>query len=338
MTRDQIVKQFEKLVKPGDSENWAAGRAARNLPKGLDPKLMRRVFEKLLSEEFELQTFGGTLIDEYVPLAQEVLAKKKTVDAIFITNHEGARTPAGFRDTVKRLIALSTMTPKKKLANMKAAAKDPQWLSACQTTVAVKGAEAWLQLSVLAHDGSEESADIMLPLVHKALKEKDEELDFLVDLLDDRSLATPTMKPIFAALDGAQDDREKLAKVGDLAERLGGDRKGFKLSMSLQTGQQTAGQGKLSVAFWFFSKRKPEAELFGQRAHRGDWLRFVWEDGKTKENTAKFPPLKDLDGIPAWLAAVAKKYRSPWNWTPLYITTSLRGGARKKLLEWLQGK
>ena len=158
MTRDQILKLFEKVLKPGVDANDAAAREARNLPKGLDPRLIRRVLEKLLSEEFTLQTFGGTLRDEYVPVALAVLAKKKTCDGLFITHYAKAQTAAGFRAAVRTLIALTTLTTKKKIANLKAAAKDAQLVHAAQTTVAAKGMDAWIQLSVLAYDGSAESA------------------------------------------------------------------------------------------------------------------------------------------------------------------------------------
>lgn len=332
MKRDEVIKALTKVLKPGDDANWAANRAAKSLPRGLDPVFLRRVFDKLLSEEFSLQTFGTTLPDEYVPLAREVLAKKKTCEAIFLSNVALAERPQGFRDAVKSLIKLSTDAKAKRTAYLKEIASVPEYVSAAQATVAVKGMEAWLQLRILAFDGSVDSADIMLPLVVKALKEKGEDLDFLVDLLDDRARAKPAMQPMFTALEAAQGERAKVAKVGQLAHRFGGDGPTFNLRLGFESKQTVDFLPKLSVSFWFFSRNKPEAAVFGQR-QKG--LRFNWEDGKTKENTALFPKLQSLDELPRWMKAVAKKYRCTWNEKPLYLTTSLRGKARAGLMQWL---
>src|SRR5689334_19318251 len=100
MKREDVVKALTKALKPGDGANWQASRAARSLPRGLEPAFVRRVFAKLLSEDFNLHTFGTTLPDEYVPIAREVLAKKKTCDAVFLTNVALAEKPQGFRAAV----------------------------------------------------------------------------------------------------------------------------------------------------------------------------------------------------------------------------------------------
>jgi hypothetical protein len=334
MKRDDVVKALTKVLKPGDGANWQASRAAKSLPRGLDPAFLRRVFDKLLSEEFTVHTFGTTLPDEYVPLALEVLARKKTCDAVFLSNLPLAQRPKGFRDAVKALIKLGTDASAKRTTYLKEITAVPEYVSAAQATVAVKGMEAWLQLRVLAFDGSADSADILLPLVVKALKEKGEDLDFLVDLLDDRARAKSSMQPMFAALDEAQGARAKVAKVAQLAERFGGDGPSFNLRLGFESNQTVDYLAKLSVSFWFFARKKPEAAVFAERQPD---LRFSWEDGKTKENTAGFPKLRTLDELPAWMKAVAAKYRCTWNRTPLYLTTSLRGKARAGLLEWLLG-
>lgn len=332
MKRQDVVKALTEVLKPGTSANWRACRAAKSLPRGLEPAFLRRVFDKLLAEEFNLHTFGTTLPDEYVPLAREVLSNKKTCDALFLSNLTLAERPQGFRDAVKALIKLGTDASAKRTLYLKELAAVPEYVSAAQATVAVKGMDAWLQLRILAFDGSADSADIMLPLVVKALKEKGEDLDFLVDLLDDRARAKPAMQPMFAALDQAQRDRAKVAKVAQLAQRFGGDGPSFNLRLGFESTQTVDYLPKLSLSFSFFARSKPEATVFGQRETR---LRFVWEDGKMKENTALFPKLTSLDELPGWMKAVAKKYRCTWNETPLYLKTSLRGKARAGFLEWL---
>ncbi len=196
MKRDDVIKALTKVLKPGDGANWDASRAARSLPAGLDPVFLRRVFEKLLAEEFTLHTFGTTLTDEYVPLAREVLARKKTCDAIFMSNLALAERPQGFREAVKVLIKLGTDASAKRNMYLKEITTTPDYVSAAQATVAVKGMESWLQLRILAFDGSADSADILLPLAVKALKDKGEDLDFLVQLLDDRARdATDVCRP-----------------------------------------------------------------------------------------------------------------------------------------------
>jgi hypothetical protein len=123
-----------------------------------------------------------------------------------------------------------------------------------------------------------------------------------------------------------------VARVAQLAERFGGDGPTFSLQLGFESNQTVEYLAKLSVSFWFFARKKPQAAVFAQR-QKG--LRFNWEDGKTKENTAGFPKLSSLDELPAWMRAVATKYRCTWNRTPLYLTTSLRGKARAGFLEWL---
>lgn len=337
MKRDQLEKLFAKVLKPGTDSNWPALRAARQLPPGLDPAFVRKVFDKLLSEDSAIQTFGGTLTDEYVPIARAVLARKKTSEAIFLSHVSLASTPAGFRAAVKTLDQLGTQATRKKIAYARKIAAEPAYVSAAQTAVAAKGTEAWLQMIVLAYDGSAESADVLLPLVIKALAEKGEELDFFVQLLDDRSLVTATMKPIFDALDAAQNARAKLAKVGDLAERFGGERASFVLELGFESNEPRGGPAKLHASFSFFARRKPSAEVYGRVSSRMNELHFDWTDGKMGSNKAKFPRLESLDGIPAWMAAIAKKHRCTWNRTPQFLTSSLRGKARAALLDWLLG-
>lgn len=331
------MKVLTRVLKPGTAGNWDARRVARNLPRGLDPTFVRRVFDKLLSEDEAIQTFGRTLPDAYVPIARAVLAKKTSVDAVFLTHCALAAQPDGFRKAVGALLKLGTLTTKTKASHLKAIAAEPAYVSAAQTTVAVKGVDAWLMISLLAYDGSAESADILLPLVRQALAGGGENLDFFVQMLDDRAHATPTMQPLFAALDAAHDARSAIAKVGDLAERFGGKRADFTLKISFHTHQQFRGQGKLSVSCYLFARGKPEASVFGGRWHGENSLRFDWEDGKTKTNGAKFPTLKSLDEFPDWKKAVAKKFRCTWSPAPLYFGTSLRGKARAGLLAWLVG-
>ncbi len=142
------------------------------------------------------------------------------------------------------------------------------------------------------------------------------------------------MQPMFAALDLAQGERAKVAKVAQLAALFGGDGPTFKLQLSLESKQTVDYLAKLRVTFWLSARGTPEASVFGER-ERG--LRFNWEDGKTRENTAGFPKLQSIDEVPGWMKAVAKKYRCTWNEKPLYLKTSLRGKARAGLLEWLLG-
>jgi hypothetical protein len=271
-----------------------------------------------------------------VPIARAVLAKKKTCDALFLTNNPLTEKPAAFREAVKALINLGVDGQKRQVYLAKIAAV-PEYVSAAQATVAVKGLEAWLQLRVLSFDGSAESADIMLPLVVTALKTKGEDLDFLVDLLDDHARASPAMKPMFEALDGAQDARAKIAKVGELAERFGGDRASFQLRLGFESKELSNYLAKLTVSFWLFARKKPEASLFATRRQGEKQFRFVWEDGKHRENEGGFPKLASLDELPAWMKATAKKYRCTWDRSPRFFTTSLRGKSRAALLEWLLG-
>ena len=335
MKRAQVVEALSKVLKPGTGGSRDAARAARRLPRGLEPAFVRRVFEKLLGEDFALQIFGATLPDEYVKLARAVLAKKKTAAALFLTHVTSATAPAGFRDAVKTLIKLETLTPGTRAKHLKAIAAQPAFVTAAQTTVAVKGVDAWLLVPVLAYDGSPESADVLLPLVREAIARKGATLDFLAGLLDDRALASPAMRPIFAALDTARGQRAELSKVGDLADRFGAKRASFRIYLGFESNERVGGLAQLTVGLALSSLGKPEARIFGSRTQAAASLRFNWVDGKTVINEAGFPGLKTLDQIPRWLKAVADTHRCTWNRQPVHLTASVRGRARARLLEWL---
>ncbi|MFO0594983.1 MAG: hypothetical protein U0228_06755 [Myxococcaceae bacterium] len=331
MAHAEAQKKFEKELKRG---TWYGARAARTLPKNLDPAFVRRAFGTLLSEAENLHTFGSTLSDEYVPLALEVLKKKKTCEAVFFSSLPGTPSGPRFRELVKALVGLGFEPSSKRTALVNSLLKQGDVIAAAQATVAAKGLEAWLYLDLLVADGSAESADVLLPLWDRAQKKKGEDLTFLEAALQKGT--SPLMKAMLASATEAVDAYAKVSKVGDLAERFGGERKNFVFHVGFETVEQRHGDGQLTMSFWFDARSSPQASIFGTRATRTlNADRFRWEDGKTPENSARFPKLASLNALPAWLASVAKGARCRWNPEPRWIKSSLRGKARAGLLAWL---
>lgn len=84
-------------------------------------------------------------------------------------------------------------------------------------------------------------------------------------------------------------------------------------------------------------RNTPHVAVHGALGGLTDDLRFWWEDGVTRQNSAGLPRLKSLAGLPAWLRAVERHQRLRWNRTPLYFISSLRGAGRTRLVRWLFG-
>lgn len=336
MTRAQVVEALEAVLRPGTDANWQGARAARKLPKDLEPAFVRRVFAKLLEEDEAIRTFGATLSDAHVRIAREVLATQKTGDGVFLSNLSRTSEGAEFRRMIKALNGLGFEASSKRTALVKSLVAQPDVVAAAQATVAARGFDAWLFLDLLIADGSAESADVLMPLWQQALKKKGEELSVLTSMLEEGT--SPAMRAMLGAATSAIDARAAISRVGELAERFGGKRADFVFHLGLQTVEQAHGDGRLTMSFWFGSRASPQAEVFGTRATRTlNAQRFKWADGKMLENEARFPTLASLDELPGWLARVAKDARCSWNPQPRWVKSSLRGKARAGLIAWLLG-
>jgi hypothetical protein len=217
-------------------------------------------------------------------------------------------------------------------------AKSSRGLEAAQAVVGARGAESKHLIAVLAQDGSAESVDVLMPLVLRALKMRDQTLDLLRSWLEPFAQG-PLLAPALAQLAQATDAREHSAPLEPLLRRFGVKGSHLHLDVSIQSHEVYVGlTRRASIWLLIQSRQLPHVKIFVSRNRGINADSFAVEDGKVQP-WSKDLPLKApgaLDTLPAWIAGVARTLKVSWD-RPARVTSSLRGVARQRAVDWLLG-
>ena len=221
MRNDQVIPSLKLAVKGGSNAGWYAVRGLGGLKPGVDPKLVRGAMLRARDLGWSLLPACRKLPDDYVPLLRRVL-KRGSLDQIFLeTWLRGDSAPGPqVREAAQWLHELNMVDDHPK-GHARAAllAKSSRGLEAAQAAVAARGVENKHLIAVLAHDGSPESVDVLMPLVLRALKTHDRTLDLLHSWLEPFAKGR-LLAPGVAQLVRATDAHDTLTDV-EMEKQLG---------------------------------------------------------------------------------------------------------------------
>ena len=326
MKRADVIAGLEHVVEDGDSYLWLGIRCLDALPTGIDPKLVERVmrvtFKRVIAKACR------RLPDEYVPIAWRVIAKQKSPDATFLRSYADLR--AGSAWLIQAAMVDRTPRNRKRLEPLCA---DVTGLAAAQATVVAHGLEAKQLIAVLAHDGSDTSIDALVETLHHALTARDQSLDALAEWLTPFARG-PRIESVVGELAQALAARGAGSPLLALAARFGhgGDRLVFQLAIDARKVRQ--GRTRVATGFVDLSSHTMPNARASITWTLTKYRRTRWEDGRVTEDELELGGPRDVDDIPRWLAASAKKLKIQWN--PKTIRVSgLRQKARAAAIAWV---
>ncbi len=332
MAETRLMKDLKIAL--NEPRDWLAVRHGRyaieNLKPGVDPKVVKKVFQKTLPQGWGVRTCRR-LPEEYVPAALAALSKGKNAQALFVV--EARRDGEAPSDFLRRVAAWTfelTRDAPKTTAQLEKLTADPRDVAAAQTTVAKFGLEAEWLLSVLAWDGSETSADILLALANDAMSGNTKTLEVLQQFVVPYARG-PRLKPMLDALQKTNEQRPEAEEIAALLERLGLPQQPLQFSFKLESGDQYR---SVVLGCFLNSREHPSVTVWVYRKKARGNEEFHIEDGKVLQHSLKVPKLKSLEALPAWLVTVAKTLHIRWR-DPATVKCSLKGPAKKRLLEWV---
>ncbi|MFZ5444859.1 MAG: hypothetical protein ACOZQL_33020 [Myxococcota bacterium] len=342
LRKDQVVAELRLATKGGTLAGWHGIRALSSIREGVDPALVRRAIEKVFEVGFSLVPDCGRLPDEYVPTLLEVVAQRSPADHVFLGAWltDGPPGPQ-VREAATWLRALrlldSRQPAKKRLATLTKLVANGRALEASQAVIAA-GVEEGRMLALLAFDGSESSADVLMPVVLRAVKAKDRSLDRLVEWLVPHARG-PLMAPVVTTLQEAMDAREGRGPLGWLLRHVGAPEHRAHLEVTLESRERVAVSPRASAWLVLQSRQLPHVAVSIAR-HRTASPHFdSWriEDGEVRlERALSLEPFTALHELPAWLAAVAAQLGVTWDFERARVKSSLRGKARAAAVAWLE--
>lgn len=320
-----------KLALSADRFALRYGRdAITNLKPGVDPKVVKKVFQKTLPQDWGVRTCRR-LPEEYVPAALSALSKGKNAQALFLEEaHRDGEAPADFLRRIAAWTFELTRDAPKTPAQLEKLTADPRDVGAAQTTVAKFGLDAGWMLSVLAWDGSETSTDILLALANDAMSGNTKTLEVLQQFVIPYARGL-RLKPMLDALQKTNEQRPEAAEIAALLKRLGVPQQPLQFSFKLESGDQ---HRSVVLGCFLNSREHPSVTVWVYRKKARGNEDFHIEDGKVLQHTLKVPKLKSLEALPAWLVTVAKTLHIRWR-EPTTVKCSLKGPAKKRLLEWV---
>lgn len=314
-----------KQAKPGKSNAfWFAGRGLSFLTGQVDPKLVAPVME-MLAKRGVLLPYLRKLPLEFDALAREQLAAARSVEATFFAAWNGDVRSAG-----KWIYELQKVYEKKSAPRLEKLVT-AQAVEATQAAVAAHGLAVPRLLCVLAFDGSESSADIVLPLAMRALEERDAGLDALKMWVIPFARG-PHFAKLVEALQRATGEREATTSpLRGWLESLGVEGASAQFELAFHSRDE-----KWSLWLKLDSKQLPHV-LLALSSNRDEY--FSVEDFKVRHaKKVSFAPPASLEDVPAWVVRVSKQQRIKWNAEPQWVKSSLRGKARARAIAWLMSQ
>jgi hypothetical protein len=164
--------------------------ALRRPPLGLDERLMKKLYRRLLARNSTVIELLHRLPEEHSHIVERLLEKPRgpaSVFAVAFSRHAAQPGPA-LREAgafLRRLYRFEWRPGVRKPGRMTIAAlvADARAVRGSQEVVATAGFKEPRHIAVLAADGSDDSADILLPLASEALRRRGQRLVRLLDWL-----------------------------------------------------------------------------------------------------------------------------------------------------------
>ncbi len=296
--------------------DWSWYRFSRST-EALEPAVVRRVLEALDPARPSAPLPGKA------PSARD--QDRRRAAALFLhaavdtTNDASlARSWSAAVEALKIFESQYAWGSKQKAARLAHVRADPQLVEACRAAaVGVQRVPLEL-LAVLVMEGSEGSADALMPHVERALK-NELELEPLAQLVR-YAANTKAMSALVSVVETALEASRGDSKAMALATKLGiASGKRFRVEA------RVTGTG--GASFWIdVDSTRPGAGYRGwvhEAATRGESL--VSEDGEA---------CAELDAFPRWIGAWARAHSVEWSFDTA-TTRHLRGPRLTRFLAWL---
>lgn len=185
-------------------------------PDGLDLALVEKVFTKFLAgrgaDSHAIGVAGRRLNPQYLDLFLKVVATLPPSPARFAalaTPQSGSPMERSMNLTElldkTRKLGVFSMSRSQAAARAREFALDPHFVAAAQTIVQHASFThrehwRWTMIETLLNDASSASLDALLPLVTRALAEKSDDLETLVDVVTRLKNPKPELTPLRALL------------------------------------------------------------------------------------------------------------------------------------------
>ena len=219
-------------------------------------------------------------------------------------------------------------------AKLVAIARTPTLLRAIQAAVVGTSPESEASddfLPVLAVDGSDESADAMMPHVHHAMT-TGEDLAALEEL---RTYA-PTAGPVRAMIANVEkllSNRSAMSPPMVLLNKLGIEIRACRFDCSFGSIARRRDQPVVQAYFWFDTRAVPFMAVNVARGVR-DALRTSFNEKEIHVDGLGLGRAELFD-VPNFFARAARELRVRWDWDNVTVSTQLRGKNRQAVIAWL---
>jgi len=321
---------FQKLVRsPPEGELDAiAGKLVRLNPfflarkcKQIAPALVRRVLSQPVAAiEDAALTRNFVFLKEAVSLDVD--------DSTLL---------ARWREALQALLDVNAYqeNEKKRLQKLQGLARQPRVVAAMQAAAvgANPNDDDWGAMSfleVLAIDGSEASADALMPHVHHAMTTGEGLVR--IERLQAHAAASGPVRAMLAKVGEALDRRSAASPVTELVTKLGIEARDVVLSMSVPSRAKRAGMPVVQARVSMTARGAPYMHVAVQRGRTGTSF-----DDRTLHRDGLELGRADLDGLPDFFARTARKLGIHWAWNEVWVSSSLRGRKRQTVLRWLSG-
>ncbi|HEX4454312.1 MAG TPA: hypothetical protein VH143_25790 [Kofleriaceae bacterium] len=234
-------------------------------------------------------------------------------------------------DALKSLSLTYAWGSKQRRARFRSLAADPTILAAIQGAAAMGERVPRDMLAVLVADGSDASIDALIPHLGSALDSRDARLEWL-RALSTHAADTPRVRALLAELEAAYVDRNSKSPALALGSIIGigvVDELWFSYRFGSTERDEHAARVQASLgvdsrsARWFHVYISPERDA--PSSHYG----VTWSAEDDRLGLGVCDPAE----LPAWLARAATRLQI--HWEPGWLSTSLRGKKRERLMAWL---
>lgn len=258
------------------------------------------------------------------------LRKKRTPTLVFIETLLAARW-----ELSEAIAALTTLSPPNLFGNP---AEKRALLSLAKKAAAVEGAQAALVaskkpdsafLALCIAEGSETSADALVPWVLRASAGKAAEVLDLLELFTPLAPRNSKVSELLSVSTQAHDARTAKSPVTALFDARGWQ--GPYVNVNVDALGLSGPEEEVSASLMLNATDAEWSKIYVLKGRK----RSVLHNLAFEENELELPKLTSLEKFPAWLEGVRKKLRVRWNWPALRHTSAMKGSRRDSFNAWL---
>lgn len=312
------------------------GRHCKKLP----PAIIRALVAQPIPPEMP----AWARVDERLATLRNLVFVKELVPAA----GDDAAVTAAWQAALQALLDLQTTYAwgsKQRRQKVAAVAASPSLLAAVQTAVVAcssapggEGGRSADWLAVLVADGSEASADAIMPYFHRAITDGTG-LE-LLERLRTHAADTPPNRAMLAAVEERLARRSATSPALALAPLFGLDADARELWLHLRFSSVEHNRAHvplIQASLQVDSRARDWMALHVARVQdAGSITRTSFNQEKVWGDDLELGTAPLLE-LPGYVARAASKLGIAWDWDGAYVRTGLRGDKRAAIVSWLRG-